>query len=777
MRRHFPLAGVLMLAPMPALAPFAVPAAGQEPDADAFVDLQQAIYLYLGGQPDRPEVNRYERAIELLSSVLERDPDNAAALLYRALCYGQLGLALRDQRLGHERVIEENLAVIRSRDDPQVLAEIEARIAEWTARLDDEALPLRERVILEHELGRESDFKDAIADAEGMLLDELKADIDARRTLVRQAESDERARYELMLDSLERLIRALREPDSVLQLLEVIARSKIARLDEDAALRLLADSNVVDGQPPRPTPEVQALRKGAEATLDRAAELLETLLKEDLSAQDRIRAGFFLGVLRYRQAVPRRDPNERVRIDHNHLAAAEALMRALADDPQAPQEWRSYAALYLGLIVPFRAARDAGDARRAAVFDEAVRRLDQAGDLDTRMRGDPPQAESVSRAIPTVIARQRQHIASMREQPPAAPEYRNDVLLSVNLGPSYDTNVVLLGERTDLPRGIRDKDDFGFTLATAIGYTLDLGKLDSSLDRWALGLQGRVSALWHEDIGDFDEQQYGASVALQYEAVPAQEEFGPVYLKLQYDYAYTLLGRDGFVSTNAVRPSVQVHFMNRRSVTDVYFIYELRDYFEPVFDRRFERSGEYPAIGLAQRFRTVDLAPIYEDAGLTVWGHPGDDGLAQEDPDYPARFLELFGAFEYSWDATAGSEFDLKGYTLAGGVAVPLPWGWLLDAGAQFEWEEYQDGSLVDFHRRPRRDFIQQYAVGLSRTYVLRDGVLYNRYAPAIDRVLMTVRAHATWTLDDANVVDRLGQSVFEYDRAFYGISIGFSFN
>ncbi len=773
MKRHrIPAWGVVV-----ALSCVATPAPAQETDADIYVDLQQAVFLYLGGRPDDANANRLDAAIELLSSVLDRDPDNAAALLYRALCYGQLGLDYREQRLANELRIDELRQGIRSLTDPETLPGVEARIAALTAQLEDETLLPRERVILNERLRRETNFRATIADAEGSSLEDLEAAVAERETLIRQAESDERARYELMLDSLERLIRSLSEPDSVLRLLEVIARTKIAGLDESAAVRLLEQLPVVEGEPVRPDARVRELRGGARATLEQATAVLESLLAEDLNVEDRIRATFFLGVLRYRLAVPRGMENENVRIDYDELSASEALMTQLADDPSAPDAWRSYAALYLGLIIPFRGARQSSEQARAAAFDEALRRLDQAGDLDTVTTGDPPDSASISRAIPTVIARQREQVAVMRAQPPSAPEYRNDVLLSVNLGLNYDTNVVLLGERTDLPRGISDTNDFGFTLSTTIDYTLDLGKLDPGLDRWTLGLRGRVSELWHESIHEFDEQQYGGSVAVQYEAVPAGEEFGPVYLKLQYDYAYTLLGRDGFVSSNLLRPSVQVYTANQRAITDLYFIYELRDYFEPLYDRRFDRSGEYPAFGLVQSYKALDLAPLYEDAGLTVWGHAGDEALAQDDPDYPARYLELFGGLEYSWDCTAGSEFDLKSYSVAGGVIVPLPEGWLLDATAQFEWEEYQNGSLADYHRRPRRDFIQQYGIGLSRTYVLRAGEIYNRYTPEVDRVLMTIRAHATWTLDDSNVVDRLGQSVYEYDRAFYGISIGFAFN
>ena len=155
----------------------------------------------------------------------------------------------------------------------------------------------------------------------------------------------------------------------------------------------------------------------------------------------------------------------------------------------------------------------------------------------------------------------------------------------------------------------------------------------------------------------------------------------------------------------------------------------------------------------------------------------GDDALRQDDPEYPARYLTPFVGFNYAWDATEGDEFDEKAYILTCGLEVPLPYGLLLETLADFEWQEYAHGSRIYFHRRGRRDFIQRYSVGLSRDFVLRGGDLANRYTLDIDRVLLTVRAHATWTVDDSNVVDRLGQAIFEYDRVFYGISFAFTFN
>ena len=73
-----------------------------------------------------------------------------------------------------------------------------------------------------------------------------------------------------------------------------------------------------------------------------------------------------------------------------------------------------------------------------------------------------------------------------------------------------------------------------------------------------------MSQLWHADVDEYDLQTYGGAVALQYEARRKTGDFGPIYLSLQYDYDYTLLGRSGFLESQVIRPSVRVFWADRR---------------------------------------------------------------------------------------------------------------------------------------------------------------------------------------------------------------------
>ncbi len=754
---HLALVALMVL-----LVAAASPARGQAASApEVLVDVGEGIYHFRVG--DRAG---YDTAIKLLSSALEKEPNAPVALLFRALSFGGLGLLERDVKLraGNEILDLEKLLEIR--EDPRKLQEIDDEIGVLTPPVLGETDDPTRRVLEGSRLGALTRLKNLIVREADASDEELEEVVRSAREEWYEAGNLEREAYRAMTRDLERLISVLDEPGVVIHLLKVIAQSKVARNDEDEA------HGVRSGyvSPEAASGPVHALRSSAADILKQTAAALETL-RPGLTGEDAVRTSFFLGVLRYRLGVPRRTTDEPADINYRVLRQAEDIMLELANDAQVKETWRSYAALYLGLIVPFRSTLELDDERRLAILDEAEEWLYQAARLDTKTpEGEDPGSASNGQ-IPTVVWRQREQIKRLKKQAPGAPSRWNDIQLSLLFGAHRDTNVVLLGERTDLARDISREKDYGFTSGVVFDYTLTLA------DRWTVGLQGRVSSLWHADVDEFDEQRYGGSVAIQYEAVRQEGHFGPVHLRLQYDYDYTLLGRSAFLESQAISPNVRIYWADRRAETNVYMTYELRDYREPLFDRRFNRDGEYLAFGIVQSYRAVDMAAKYESWGLEPWGASGDESFSQDDPFYPARYLTPFIGLRYARDGTDGEEFDQREYTLSVGATAPLPWGLELDTTAEFQWQEYSHGSLVDFHRRPRRDFIQRYLIGLSRTFVLREGQQINRSQPPIDRVLMTLRAHADFTFDDSNVKDRLGQSIFEYDRIMYGVTVAFTFN
>ena len=727
----------------------------------ALVDVNEAVYYYIQG-----DAASYEKAIELLSSAVTTDPNNAPALLFRALSQGRLGLLERNAKLDAENRAATVEEILGYRVDGELLPKVEREIEELRAALEATDLDPTERVLKRMRLEDQLLVVNMVAETKDNSAEELRESQRVETVKRQEAAGRERERYRAMSADLDRLIKVLNSPEVVIQLLKVISQSKIARLDEEEALGIRrGEIAVEDASGP-----VSALRSSARDILKDTARLLESM-RGGLSGEDAVRTDFFLGVIRYRLAIPRRSEDESPQIDYKLLRQSEQVMAELADDAGISATWRSYASLYLGLIIPFRASVEPDPAARAGILDEAEQRLRQAAVLDTitHPEGEPDSASRGS--IPFVVWRQREEIERLRTAPPAAPPKINDIQLTLYSGVHRDTNLVLLGENTALPRDISDESDFGFTAGLALDYTYTLA------ERWTLGVQGRVSELWHCDVDEFDEQRYGGSLAVQYEALEQEGTFGPVYLRLQYDYDYTLLGRSAFLDSQVISPNLLVEWADRHAETSVYFSYGIRDYHEDVFDRRFNRDGTYLALGMLQSFDLVDMTSKYESWGVEPWGHEGDEYLRQVEPDFPARYLTPFLSVQYAWDNTDGDEYDQKEITLRSGVAAPLPYGLELDATAEFQWQKYRNASLIDYHRRHRRDFVQRYEIGLSRTFVLRGGEMVSRYTPVIDRVLMTLRAHATFTHDDSNVVDRLGEAIFSYDRTLYGLSVAFTFN
>ena len=523
---------------------------------------------------------------------------------------------------------------------------------------------------------------------------------------------------------------------------------------------------------------------------------------------DRVRAEYFLAVVTYRQAVrPSEQPDKPDETaDLPSLASAGSMMEALADpaspnyvgklmpaaSPRELQNWLSYANLYLGLIRTRQgndpnAKCDAGSNTRC-YYEEAVRYFSEAWKLDTGQAYPSGAEASAGRGlIPQIVDRQ---VPALQEAMKSGPAYAEDFYLDLQAGVAYDTNVILLGQQTARPRGLGRKHDVRFESALALGYTLDLGKVNADLDRWTVGILGRTSANWHGSIEQYNLDDYGGSVALQYRLLDSWQAGGhaqgPLYASVQYDFDYFVLGNDGFLGVNRVSPQLTLYTMDQRAITGLAFHYEDRDYHVSLPSRKFDRGGNYYAVDLSQSLDVVDMTRLYNHLGIEPWGLKGDpvdpeqlsaDNLTQDSTGYQ-RWLKPYAGFEYGMDSTKGSEFDAHRYMMTAGMIVPLPYGVELDFNSQWEWQDYYHrGSLVDYHRRGRNDFIQRYQVGLDRSFVLVPGVRTNRNTVKVDRLVMTLGLDAVFVDDDSNVQDRLGEAVFSYDRAIWGINVAFRFN
>lgn len=552
--------------------------------------------------------------------------------------------------------------------------------------------------------------------------------------------------------------------------------------------------------------------------LDQAADALRRYLNpgperaaEAPTGFERLRGEYFLGVVLYRQALePDVDPAGPDRlVDPAKLDDAADVMLNLVT-PESPshvdrlvpaeipgredmvRRWLSYPTLYLGLIRTRQGASRCVEAHcrpSATRYQEAITFFEQAWRLDTG-EDYPSGRGSPGSYIPYVVER---HLPALEEAMVEEPGYAEEFFIDVRTGFAYDTNVILLGDQTAVPRRLGRRRDVRFDTGLAMGYTLDLGKLTPELDRWTVGFVGRLGANWHGAISEFNEQNYGASVALQYRLLDAWQSdgvaHGPLYAAIQYDYDYFLLGNKGFLSMNTVSPRLVLYTFDQRAVTTLAFRYEHRNYMHPQFRTPiFDRDGHYYALSITQGYDLLDMSRVYKNLGWQPWGLPHDptdpDTFDPTDPTQDTlgyqRWLRPYAGVEFGRDDTRGAEFDARRLVLAAGIIVPLPYGIDFDFGGEWEWQNYRGvrgGSMIDHRRRGRDDFIQRYSFGLERQFVLVPGHRVNRRTVKMDRVTMLIRADVQLIDNDSNVKDRLGQAIFSYDRYVYGLSVAFQFN
>lgn len=617
-----------------------------------------------------------------------------------------------------------------------------------------------------------------------------------------------RQQYVAMKADLDLLVMTFKDVDSVVRLLDAMACLKVAGPPPRAETQPA-------GTQPAASPDEPELRSEpveAARLLLESVRLLDAYLKpaegaEPPSAENRVRGLMFKGVAQFRRAAFLREVIKTARgADRSRVAAdakqslqdaratfAELVGAAptvLADAPTL-NKWQSYGYFYLGLTQVESASQVSGaPSEYAKMLRAAADSLRNARKFDVAP-GYSLSGGTIEGFANTMVGSGTEDSGGMigeqldkmktAERPPFS-----DFRVDWRSGFFYDTNVILLGDNTDLPRGIGRKNDFRFLTGVTLNYTTSLAALagqteDSELGRWTLGMAGRVGASWHASIKEFNEQNYGASVALQYRLIDKNTEtkHGPLYAGIQYDYDYFLLGNDGFLRMSRISPRLTLYTFDERAVTVLGFNYEDRNYLDTLFDDRFDRDGNYYYINLTQSVDLIDMTKLYNDAGIAPWGLENDPN----ETDYPyeyTRYLRPYFGFEYGWDVTRGNEFDNERFQVVGGVNVPLPYGLLFDFRGQWEYQDYKGfrgGSLADFHRRARRDLVQRYGFGLERTFVLVPGEPVNRSTLKMDRVTMTLRGDIVWTNDDSNVQDRLRQAVFSYDRTIYGLSVILSFN
>lgn len=556
--------------------------------------------------------------------------------------------------------------------------------------------------------------------------------------------------------------------------------------------------------------------------LDEAEGLLKAYLERtpQSSGLAWVRGQFYLGVVQYRRALLPRvkdkvystevDPARadvyaearRIFKDLSDPAAVLAILRPEPDPERKRQTaagksfesssfflnsnyseeavanyYASTANLYLGLIEaidPAHVADPKGRLTAAKVY------LDRAKALDSFVL-DPGQPavsltqETIPRGADKVTG-ELERATTVAERKPL-----HDLTFTFGAGILYDSNVTLLGRNTYAPVTKDRKRDFRAMSSFQIDYVADLDAYapgNAFLKRWQVFLEGRANSTWNARIHDFNEQYYGATANVRYEIVGpgAVEQLDGVYAHVRYDYDQIMLGNNGFLAYNRLRPMLQVVAFERFLDTQVFFSYERRNYQEDLFDERFDRDGDYFSGGVNAQLdfgRWVDADKLW---GEWAWG-----GLAPHKTDPAWRRPLLFSSgIEFTSNSTDGDEFDYSSAILNAGVIVPFPVGIDFVVAGVWEWQDYWQNSLIDRNRRPREDFIQEYRFRAERKFFLtqnyKDDFEYSMPLN-LTRLVMTVYGDIRFTIDDSNVRDRLGQSVFEYNRIQYGAGVRFDLN
>jgi len=330
----------------------------------------------------------------------------------------------------------------------------------------------------------------------------------------------------------------------------------------------------------------------------------------------------------------------------------------------------------------------------------------------------------------------------------------------VEMEGGWDTNVILLGENTAQPRDIKESEAFylGTTASLDLSRTFTRER-DQVLwgESFLLGVGGETYDRWNCKITEYDLNTYSGRVYVNW------EPFKDLFIGTQYDYSEILLGHDGFISSHRATPVLSKIWRDssdeRRGRTDLYYSYDHRNYHDELFDPRLNRDGDYHVVGLQQSFDIVQAKDMWAS-------YYPDHGSRREGE----RWLSAFLGYTFINDSTAGDEFDMHSHGVNGGLEVPLPWRLLLDLRCRFDWEEYTQPSLYDYPGRERADFRQEYGVGLTYTIVERGE------QSSLPPLEVKARVGADWIFNDSNTLDRLRQSVYEYDRGIFGFKLTVSF-
>ncbi len=336
----------------------------------------------------------------------------------------------------------------------------------------------------------------------------------------------------------------------------------------------------------------------------------------------------------------------------------------------------------------------------------------------------------------------------------------------LSIGNNYDTNVILLGRDTALPLAFQKNDDYQFMLEFDADVSRYWDELSSPIGGRSLimGLGGGTTNFWQPEISEFDLNQYRGRAFVNWQA------FTDLYLGVDYEYSYTQLGHEPFISSNRITPSVSYQWRrtpgnpDSRQVgrTDVYYVFDDRNYLEVLDERALDRDGTYQIIGLQHTF--------YIQQARDLWNNYYAGDGAAEAPYFGDDWLRARLGYAYRDERTRGTEFDLRGHSILWGAYVPLPRRFGLELEGEFAWSDYSGGSIFDYEGKERFEFLHRYELGVLY-WIKRRGE-----DPLLRTLEVMVRGGVELVIQDANIWNRLGEDIYEYTRAIYGVRLEVGF-
>lgn len=496
---------------------------------------------------------------------------------------------------------------------------------------------------------------------------------------------------------------------------------------------------------------------------ERAADAIRTL-RDYNGEMEKSEAGpdylgyFFLGIAHWRLATY---GNQRVDRDEAQKAFSRALELAPQTDPNAPPPSagvpppptpRETVELYTNYYYAIIDIQDRNLPHAIELLDRVARDAEKFVELN-QLRADANQLKSD--AEKSGAGYQPLGFKS----PVGFLEFRGDV----ELGNGYDSNVLLLGDGTSLPRYIPKQQDYfmHFQAGADVSRRLENpngGKF--SVRALTVGVGGDTTERWQPSIGEYDIAQYRGRAF-------AQWEFPDDWISYwEYQYSDTELGREPFIGSHGAYFNLTKRFphpdiASYGDYVSAYYQYESRTYYDPVRDPRLDRDGNYHLVGLRLSHDLLRADHMWA-------GHyEGKSGKSADNDRH--RWMRAFVGYEYRDERTQGNEFDYHGHTGLAGIEIPLPYRLKFDYGVRLYWDDYNSYSLYDFAREPRADFGQVHTVGLEYT-------ILGRGESTPETLDIRLRGAADFTIQDSNVTDSTSEDVYSYGRQQYFLGLRISF-